>query len=110
MAFNLTALIAPARPESTRRLGKGEGDPHAAESGHPTAFVPGPKGSIIFGPFEKTEFYMNIGQGFHSNGFRGVTIKGRTDRPPAEAGAGDFPGTDAGRRYWHLDKSDRGAE
>ena len=43
-------------------------------SGTPTAFVPGPKGSIIFGPFEKTEFYMNIGQGFHSNDLRGVTI------------------------------------
>src|ERR1700730_17564489 len=46
-----------------------------ANSGHPVAFVPGPKGSIIFGPFEKTEFYMNIGQGFHSNDVRGVTIK-----------------------------------
>ena len=44
-------------------------------SGTPTAFVPGPKGSIIFGPFEKTEFYMNVGQGFHSNDLRGVTIK-----------------------------------
>ena len=44
-------------------------------SGHPTAFVPGPKATIIFGPFEKTEFYTNIGQGFHSNDLRGVTIK-----------------------------------
>ncbi len=44
-------------------------------SGNPVAFVPGPKGSFIFGPFNKTEFYMNIGQGFHSNDLRGVTIK-----------------------------------
>lgn len=44
-------------------------------SGNPAAFVPGPKGSIIFGPFDKTEFYMNIGQGFHSNDVRGVTVK-----------------------------------
>jgi outer membrane receptor protein involved in Fe transport len=44
-------------------------------SGDAVAFVPGPKLSVIFGPFEKTEFYMNIGQGFHSNDVRGVTIK-----------------------------------
>jgi len=44
-------------------------------SGNPIAFVPGPKLSLIFGPFEKTEFYMNAGQGFHSNDVRGVTIK-----------------------------------
>ncbi|MGH6863164.1 MAG: TonB-dependent receptor, partial [Methylocella sp.] len=46
-----------------------------ANSGNPVAFVPGPKGSIIFGPFAETEFYANIGQGFHSNDVRGVTIK-----------------------------------
>jgi outer membrane receptor protein involved in Fe transport len=30
---------------------------------------------MILGPFEKTEFYMDIGQGFHSNAVRGVTVK-----------------------------------
>ncbi|SFK69114.1 TonB-dependent receptor [Methylocapsa palsarum] len=44
-------------------------------SGSPVAFVPGPKASLIFGPFNKTEFYINGGQGFHSNDLRGVTIK-----------------------------------
>ena len=47
----------------------------AANSGTPNAFVPGPKDSLILGPFEKTEFYMDIGQGFHSNDLRGVTVK-----------------------------------
>jgi hypothetical protein len=31
-----------------------------------------PKGSLIFGPFEKTEFYLSAGRGFHSNDLRGV--------------------------------------
>jgi len=47
----------------------------ALNSGKPKAFVPGPKASMILGPFEKTEFYMDIGQGFHSNDVRGVTVK-----------------------------------
>ncbi len=44
-------------------------------SGRPSAFVPGPKASFIFGPFDKTEYYFNIGQGFHSNDVRGVTVR-----------------------------------
>ncbi|MGC2222257.1 MAG: hypothetical protein WA624_07775 [Methylocella sp.] len=46
----------------------------AVNSGNPKAFVPGPKASIVFGHFEKTEFYGNLGQGFHSNDVRGVTV------------------------------------
>ena len=34
-----------------------------------------PKFSVIFGPFEKTEFFFNIGRGFHSNDARGTTLK-----------------------------------
>jgi outer membrane receptor protein involved in Fe transport len=59
-------------------------------SGHPAAFVPGPKGSIIFGPFEKTEFYMDIGQGFHSNDVRGVTIKVEPADPQQRLNPGTF--------------------
>jgi outer membrane receptor for Fe3+-dicitrate len=47
----------------------------ALNSGKPAAFVPGPKASMTLGPFAKTEFYMDIGQGFHSNDVRGVTVK-----------------------------------
>ncbi len=31
-----------------------------------------PKGSLVFGPWAKTEFYISAGQGFHSNDLRGV--------------------------------------
>lgn len=33
-----------------------------------------PKLSLIFGPWAKTEYYFNIGSGFHSNDARGTTI------------------------------------
>jgi outer membrane receptor protein involved in Fe transport len=33
-----------------------------------------PKGSLIFGPFHKTELFLNAGYGFHSNDVRGATI------------------------------------
>jgi len=33
-----------------------------------------PKLSLIFGPFDKTEFYVNAGSGFHSNDARGTVI------------------------------------
>jgi hypothetical protein len=31
-----------------------------------------PKGSLVFGPWAKTELYVSAGQGFHSNDLRGV--------------------------------------
>lgn len=31
-----------------------------------------PKGSLIFGPWKKTELYLSAGRGFHSNDLRGV--------------------------------------
>jgi outer membrane receptor protein involved in Fe transport len=34
-----------------------------------------PKFSAIFGPFNKTEFFFNVGRGFHSNDARGTTIQ-----------------------------------
>ena len=34
-----------------------------------------PKMSLIFGPWDKTEYFVNAGYGFHSNDARGVTIK-----------------------------------
>jgi len=34
-----------------------------------------PKVSLIFGPWEKTEFFANAGRGFHSNDARGVIDK-----------------------------------
>jgi outer membrane receptor for monomeric catechols len=34
-----------------------------------------PKGSVILGPWEKTEIFINAGEGFHSNDARGVIDK-----------------------------------
>src|SRR5262249_20594792 len=36
--------------------------------------IASPKLSLVFGPWEKTEFYLNGGLGFHSNDGRGTTI------------------------------------
>jgi len=45
----------------------------AANSGTATKFLPQPKASLIFGPWSKTEFYVQGGFGFHSNDARGAT-------------------------------------
>lgn len=42
-------------------------------SGTVTDFLASPKGSLILGPWAKTEFYLNAGMGFHSNDGRGAT-------------------------------------
>ena len=45
----------------------------AANSGTATRFLPQPKASLIFGPWSKTEFYVQGGFSFHSNDARGAT-------------------------------------
>jgi len=45
----------------------------AANSGTATKFLPSPKGTLIFGPWSKTEFYVQGGFSFHSNDARGAT-------------------------------------
>ena len=46
----------------------------AANSGNVSAFLASPKASLIFGPFDRTEFFLNAGLGYHSNDLRGATI------------------------------------
>ena len=46
----------------------------AANSGTADSFLVSPKLSMIFGPWNKTEYFVNIGRGFHSNDARGATI------------------------------------
>jgi hypothetical protein len=41
-------------------------------SGHTEAKLFEPKGSLILGPWNKTEFYLNGGFGFHTNDARGI--------------------------------------
>ncbi|HEY6240060.1 MAG TPA: TonB-dependent receptor [Burkholderiales bacterium] len=43
-------------------------------SGTTKAYITSPKLSFIFGPFDRTEYFLNYGQGFHSNDARGTTI------------------------------------
>ena len=42
-------------------------------SGTASAFLPSPKLSLILGPWDQTEFYVQGGYGFHSNDGRGAT-------------------------------------
>jgi len=44
-----------------------------ANSGTATRFLPSPKLSLIFGPWSRTEFYVQGGFSFHSNDARGAT-------------------------------------
>jgi outer membrane receptor protein involved in Fe transport len=45
-----------------------------ANSGRTTDSIASPKLSLIFGPWAKTEYYVNAATGFHSNDARGTTI------------------------------------
>jgi hypothetical protein len=47
----------------------------SANSGTRDDAIVSPKGSLIFGPWAKTEYYLSGGLGFHSNDARGVTQK-----------------------------------
>jgi outer membrane receptor protein involved in Fe transport len=44
-------------------------------SGEVSSGITSPKMSLIFGPWNKTEYFVNAGHGFHSNDARGVTIR-----------------------------------
>ncbi len=46
-----------------------------ANSGIEKDSIASPKLSFIFGPWAKTEYYINLGSGFHSNDARGSTLK-----------------------------------
>jgi outer membrane receptor protein involved in Fe transport len=46
-----------------------------ANSGVDKDSIGSPKLSFIFGPWAKTEYYINLGTGFHSNDARGSTLK-----------------------------------
>ncbi len=43
-------------------------------SGNTSAQRTSPKLNFIFGPWDATEYYLNLGEGFHSNDARGTTI------------------------------------
>ncbi|GAB2879749.1 TonB-dependent receptor [Pseudoduganella ginsengisoli] len=45
----------------------------AANSGAARAHLVSPKLSLVFGPWQRTEYFVNFGKGFHSNDARGTT-------------------------------------
>ncbi len=47
---------------------------NVANAGRASDSIVNPKLSLIFGPWAKTEYYVNAGGGFHSNDARGTTI------------------------------------
>ena len=55
----------------------------AQNSGTRTAGIVSPKLNLIFGPWAKTEFYVNLGSGFHSNDARGsvISVDPKTNDP-----------------------------
>ena len=68
-------LVAHRRSASAATISpRGSTATSRPNSGTPTDFIASPKFSLIFGPFDKTEFFLNAGYGFHSNDVRGATI------------------------------------
>jgi outer membrane receptor protein involved in Fe transport len=61
---------------------------NAANSGKASDSKLSPKLSLVFGPWAKTEYYVNAGGGFHSNDARGSTI---TVDPKTGAAADKVP-------------------
>lgn len=59
----------------------------AGNTGSKTSGILSPKLNIVFGPWAKTEFYINAGTGFHSNDTRGVisTVDPATGLPSSRA-------------------------
>ncbi len=49
-------------------------------SGNKTASLVSPKLSVVLGPWNDTEFYLNAGGGYHSNDARGVTATINTNQ------------------------------
>jgi hypothetical protein len=43
-----------------------------ANSGKIVQAITSPKGNLIVGPWQNTEYYLSVGQGFHSNDLRGA--------------------------------------
>ena len=53
-----------------------ESDPEGCDTGNKRASIFSPKLGIILGPWAKTTFFINAGDGYHSNDARGATRSG----------------------------------
>ena len=56
----------------------------SVNSGTTSAGLVSPKGGATFGPWKKTEFYLNAGTGFHSNNALGTTLTRDSQGHPVE--------------------------
>jgi hypothetical protein len=84
----------------------------AGNSGSRQAGIGSPKLSLIFGPWQKTEYFLNWGEGFHSNDARGVLATAAAAGPAvplvrskgAEAGLRTevVPGLQSSLSLWRL--------
>jgi len=54
-------------------------------SGDASDSLASPKLGLVIGPFDRTEFYLNAGLGFHSNDARGATLDPNTLTPASGA-------------------------
>lgn len=91
----------------------------AANSGSTSASLAQPKLTVVLGPWDETEVFLNVGRGFHTNDARGTTIEldptdGVTPVEPvdpivpangAEVGVRTaiVPGTQLTAAFWGLD-------
>ncbi|WP_075791269.1 TonB-dependent receptor [Massilia putida] len=55
----------------------------AGDSGRARDHIVSPKLSLVFGPWNKTEYFVNVGRGFHSNDARGTTQTRLPDGGPS---------------------------
>jgi outer membrane receptor protein involved in Fe transport len=53
------------------------------DSGNASDHVVSPKLSLVFGPWRQTEYFVNVGKGFHSNDARGTTQTRLRDGSPS---------------------------
>jgi hypothetical protein len=89
----------------------------AEASGRVGDHIVSPKLSVVFGPWNKTEYFVNLGRGFHSNDARGTTQTRLPDGGPStpatplvptrggELGARTelIPGLQSSIALWRLD-------
>jgi outer membrane receptor protein involved in Fe transport len=59
-----------------------DSDPLGCASGHKRASIFSPKLGIILGPWASTTYFINVGDGYHSNDARGVTRSGQDPATP----------------------------
>ncbi len=74
----------------------------AANSGNAQAAIGSPKLRIVFGPFNRTEFFVGAGMGYHSNDARSTTVTQTPGDPTTPESPVAFSGPLTRRRGWRA--------